>query len=390
MSPAIAASNGDSTANAKPAPATSTTRFRTSPAAGNRSACRQITGKSPDSLDLASRWLAPEQFRNNLHVQPQSPRLAQHLQCQAPVVRRRQNHLVHKSRARQPSQIAHPPDHAVRRAALVVQKPIHPSSRFGMLLHVGRHAPVPLPPAPTISTLRTFTGLLRAMVLPRALPPPGPERAKMQQAGATEQTACRPRSPLQAVSEAQQRRRPQHRLAQNACLLPQIAASGVQPFGVAHQSDQRRMQQRDTQQGSRRSGRIAEHPHMREQHSQRHQQCPDQQPIQPHQREIGRHRAHPSACHPALQWTRQQQRQCILRLAGRRLELNLRHSFRRNRPDRLNRLLSACHETRESLQESTAPSRLPAVSVAPDLEKVKPLQVTSCSYPRISITRERR
>ena len=82
--PAITAEQAaDRTVNASPAPTTSTTRFRRSAAAGKRSACRQITGKSPTRSTSASRWLASKQLRNNLQIQAATaaPRAAPHGQA---------------------------------------------------------------------------------------------------------------------------------------------------------------------------------------------------------------------------------------------------------------------------------------------------------------------
>ncbi len=93
---------------------------------------RQIS----ESLHIAPLRPASEQVRHQLHVQPKPPRFLQHALDQVAVMRRRQNHFIHKSGARQPRQAADPPDHPVSHRQFVIQEPAHHPAGFGVGLHL--------------------------------------------------------------------------------------------------------------------------------------------------------------------------------------------------------------------------------------------------------------
>ncbi len=255
--------------------------------------------KIAESLHITPLRPASEQVRHQLHVQPKPSRFLQHALDHVAVMRRRQNHLIHKSGTCQPRQAAHPPDHPVAHRQFVVEEPAYHAACFRMAFHFGGNPP---PHRPGTDDKNIGENIPRSpsrlCTKPRpaiARPPPDQQSREVQHARRANLTARNSRSRQQPRRRAKNGGRPKRRLAQCPGLPAQIAAPGIQPFRIAEQCDQRRVQQSDSQHLVPNCARcrVLKCARVREDAAELNENRHHQQPVHGDEREVRRHRTQP-------------------------------------------------------------------------------------------------
>lgn len=237
-------------------------------------------------LNLAVGRTAAEQIGDDLDVESHPLRFMKHVPGEFAVLGRGKNDLIDESRARQTRQIVDAPDDAIAQRAVVIEEAADGASGFRMRGSVGGDA-LPHSTGAHNQHIAQVEAILRRAPLPaQHMAPPNVEGDEVQRADPAKKDVGGPGCSLQPVGENHERGRQQSRLAQDLRLTA-VFPDLVEALGIAKQSNQGGVEQRDTEQKSGGSGGVGENVHFREKESERNQQGSDEQPVQSDQGKVG-------------------------------------------------------------------------------------------------------